>query len=80
MMNDETGTAIRTLNCCLDQNADVNYLRAICYARLGDRTNCLKNLKAAIDDKYDYKRKAAVDTEFREYWDDEEFRLIIKLW
>ena len=80
LMNDETNTAIRTLNCCLDQNADVNYLRAVCYARLGDRTNCLKNLKASIDDKYDYKRKAAVDTEFREYWDDEEFRLIIKLW
>ena len=80
LMNDETGTAIRTLNCCLDQNADVNYLRAVCYARLGDKTNCLKNLKAAIDDKYDYKRKAAGDTEFREYWDDEEFRLIIKLW
>ena len=80
LMNDEAGTAIRTLNCCLDQNADVNYLRAVCYARLGDRTNCLKNLKASIDDKYDYKRKAAVDTEFREYWDDEEFKLIIKLW
>lgn len=80
MMNDETGTAIRTLNCCLDQNADVNYLRAVCYARLGDKTNCLKNLKASIDDKYDYKRKAMVDTEFREYWDDPEFKLIIKLW
>ena len=80
LMNDETGTAIRTLNCCLDQNADVNYLRAVCYARLGDKTNCLKNLKAAIDDKYDYKRKAMVDTEFREYWDDPEFKLIIKLW
>ena len=80
LMNDQTGTAIRTLDCCLDQNADVNYLRAVCYARLGDKTNCLKNLKASIDDKYDYKRKAAVDTEFREYWDDEEFKQIIKLW
>ncbi|MBO4586838.1 MAG: hypothetical protein J5677_03370 [Bacteroidales bacterium] len=80
LMNDQAGTAIRTLNCCLDQNADVNYLRAVCYARLGDKTNCLKNLKASIDDKYEYKRKAAVDTEFREYWDDEEFKLIIKLW
>ena len=80
LMNEETGTAIRTLDCCLDQNADVNYLRAICFARLGDKTNCLKNLKASIDDKYEYKRKAAVDTEFREYWDDEDFKLIIKLW
>ncbi len=80
LMNDETGTAIRTLDCCLDQNKDVKYLRAVAYARLGDKTNCLKNLKASIDDDYEYKRKAAVDTEFKEYWDDEEFKLIIKLY
>ena len=80
LMNEETGTAIRTLDCCLDQSKDVNYLRAICYARLGDKTNCFKNLKAAIDEDYTYKRKAIVDTEFREYWDDEEFKLIVKLY
>ncbi len=80
LMNDETGTAVRTLDCCLDQNADVKYLRAVCYARLGDKTNCLKNLKASIDDNYEYKRKAAVDTEFKDYWDDPEFKLIIKLY
>ena len=80
LMNDETGTAIRTLDCCLDQNADVNYLRAVAFARLGDKVNCLKNLKASIDEKYDYKRKAMVDTEFREYWDDAAFKQIIKLW
>ena len=80
LMADETGMAIRTLDCCLDQNADVNYLRAVAFARLGDKVNCLKNLKASIDEKYDYKRKAMVDTEFREYWDDAEFKQIIKLW
>ena len=80
LMNDETGTAIRTLDCCLDQNKDVKYLRAVAYARLGDKTNCLKNLKASIDDDYEYKRKAIVDTEFKEYWDDEEFRTITKLY
>jgi len=80
LMNDETGTAVRTLDCCLDQNADVKYLRAVCYARLGDKTNCLKSLKASIDDNYEYKRKAAVDAEFKEYWDDPEFKLIIKLY
>ncbi|MBR1850516.1 MAG: tetratricopeptide repeat protein [Bacteroidales bacterium] len=80
LMNDETGTAIRTLDCCLDQNADVNYLRAVCYARLGDKDNALKNLKASIDDKYDYKKRAAADVEFKEYWDDEEFKLIVKLY
>lgn len=80
LMAEETGTAIRTLDCCLDQNKDVNYLRAIAYARLGDKTNCLKNLQASIDEDYEYKRKAAVDVEFREYWDDEQFKYIVKLY
>ncbi|MBQ9417034.1 MAG: tetratricopeptide repeat protein [Bacteroidales bacterium] len=80
LMNEETGTAIRTLDCCLNQNKEVNYLRAIAYARLGDKTNCLKNLKAAIDEDYDYKQKAAADTEFKAYWGDEEFRTITKLY
>ena len=80
LMNGETSTSIRTLDCCLDQNSEVNYLRAVAYARLGDRTNCLKNLKASIDEKYEYKEKAAVDTEFRAYWDDPDFKLIVKLY
>lgn len=80
LMNEETSNCIRTLDCCLDQNADVNYLRAVAYARLGDKTNALKNLKASVDQEYDYKYKAATDTEFREYWNDDEFKLIIKLY
>ena len=80
LMNEETSTAIRTLDCCLDQNKDVNYLRAVAYARLGDKDNCLKNLKASIDEAYEYKRKAAVDTEFKDYWDDPDFKLIVKLY
>ena len=80
LMNEQTNACIRTLNCCLDQNAEVNYLRAVAYARLGDKINTYKNLQAAVDENYDYKRTAAVDTEFKEYWDDEEFKLIIKLY
>ncbi len=80
LMNDETGTAIRTLDCCLNQTADVKYLRAVCYARMGDKDKCLKNLQAAVDDNYEYKRKAIVDTEFKEYWNTEEFKLIVKLY
>lgn len=80
LMNEETSACIRTLDCCLDQNADVNYLRAVAYARLNDKTNALKNLKASIDEEYNYKEKAAVDTEFKAYWDDEEFKLIVKLY
>lgn len=80
LMNDETSTCIRTLDCCLDQNADVNYLRAVAYARLGDKANAFKNLQASVDEEYDYKKKAKIDPEFRAYWDDEEFKLIVKLY
>lgn len=78
MANNETNAAIRTLDCCMDQTAEVNYLRAICYARLGDKANTLKNLKASVDQEYDYKMKAVVDVEFRAWWDDVEFKEIVK--
>ncbi|MCR5423933.1 MAG: tetratricopeptide repeat protein [Bacteroidales bacterium] len=80
LMNGETSNAIRTLDCCLDQSAKVYYLRAVAYARLGDKVNSLKNLKEACDEEYNYKEKAAVDVEFKNYWDDEEFKLIVKLY
>lgn len=80
MMNDETTQCIRTLDCCLDQNSAVNYLRAVAYARMDDKANTFKNLKAAIDQDYELKRKAAVDTEFKKYWNDEDFKLIIRLY
>lgn len=80
LMNGETNVCIRTLNCCLDQNADVNYLRAIAYARLGDKANTYKNLQASVDQEYDYRKIAAVDVEFKEFWDDQEFQTIIKLY
>lgn len=80
LMAGETNVCIRTLNCCLNQNAEVNYLRAIAYARLGDKANCYKNLQESVDQTYDYRKKAAVDVEFKEYWDDEEFQRIVKLY
>lgn len=80
LVSGEVNAAIRTLDCCLDQNAEVNYLRAVCYARLGDKANCLKNLKASLDEEYDYKYKARVDVEFRNFRDDAEFQEIVKLY
>ncbi len=82
LMQDQTSTAIRTLNCCLDQNADVFYLRAVCYARLGsgEQSNIFKNLKEACDLNYNYKERAATDPEFKSYWDNSEFQNIIKLY
>ena len=80
LMNDETSTAIRTLDCCLDQNADVYYLRAVAYARMGDKANALKNLKESVAQNYEYKSRAQTDVEFRAYWDDKEFKTIVQLY
>ena len=80
LMDGETSNSIRTLDCCLDQSANVNYLRAVAYARLGNKSDCLKNLKVACDENYDLKERAAVDTEFRAYWDEDAFKQIVKLY
>lgn len=80
LMNEETSNCIRTLDCCLNQTAEVHYLRAVAYARLSDRENCLKNLQAAVDEVYNYKSKAAIDVEFKAYWNDADFKEVIKLY
>jgi len=80
MQNDQTTTAIRTLDCCLDQNAEVYYLRAVAYARLGDKANSLKNLKESVAQNYEYKKTAQTDVEFRNYWEDQEFKTIVQLY
>ena len=50
------------------------------YQKAKTKANCLKNLKASIDETYEYKLKAKTDTEFKAYWDDEEFKAIIQLY
>ena len=45
LLTGNTGNAIRTLDCCMDQTSEVNYLRAVCYARLDDVPGLIKNLK-----------------------------------
>lgn len=82
LMQDETSSCIRTLNCCLNQTDDVYYLRAVAYARLGasEKSNVLQNLKNACEMNYDYKERAAKDPEFKAYWDDPQFKDIIKLY
>jgi tetratricopeptide (TPR) repeat protein len=47
LLTGNTGNAIRTLDCCMDQTAEVNYLRAVCYARLDDVPGLIKNLREA---------------------------------
>ncbi|MBR5832855.1 MAG: tetratricopeptide repeat protein [Bacteroidales bacterium] len=79
LMTDNTSGAIRTLDCCLEQTHQVAYLRAVCYARLDDLAGVLENLKYACDEEpLIYKPKAVLDIEFRKYWDNTDFKEIVK--
>lgn len=77
LLSGNTGNAIRTLDCCMDQTAEVNYLRAVCYARLDDVPALVKNLKAACEMEPAYKYQAKNDVEFRRYQSQIEFQDII---
>jgi len=76
-MTGNTGNAIRTLDCCMDQTSEVNYLRAVCYARLDDVPGLVKNLREACNQEPDYKYKAKNDLEFRRYISNLEFQNIV---
>lgn len=79
LMTENTSGAIRTLDCCLEQTHQVAYLRAVCYARLDDLAGVLENLKYACDEEpLIYKPKAVIDIEFRKYWDNPDFKEIVK--
>ena len=77
LLTGNTGNAIRTLDCCMDQTAEVNYLRAVCYARLDDVPGLIKNLREATKQEPAYKYKAKNDIEFRRYISNYEFQMIV---
>ncbi len=77
LLTGNTGNAIRTLDCCMDQTAEVYYLRAVCYARLDDVPGLTKNLKEACAQEPSYKYQAKNDLEFRRYQSLIEFQNIV---
>ena len=77
LLTGNTGNAIRTLDCCMDQTSEVNYLRAVCYARLDDVPGLIKNLKQACEQEPAYKYQAKNDLEFKRYQSLIEFQDII---
>ncbi len=77
LLTGNTGNAIRTLDCCPDQTSEVNYLRAVCYARIDDVPGLIKNLKAACDSEPAYKYQAKNDVEFKRYQSQIEFQNIV---
>lgn len=77
LLTGNTGNAIRTLDCCMDQTSEVNYLRAVCYARLDDVPGLIKNLREACNQEPEYKYKAKNDLEFRRYISNLDFQNIV---
>lgn len=77
LLTGNTGNAIRTLDCCMDQTAEVYYLRAVCYARLDDVPGLTKNLKEACKQEPSYKYQAKNDLEFKRYQSLIEFQNIV---
>ncbi len=77
LMSGSTGNAIKTLDCCIDQTAEVYYLRAVAYARLDDAAGVLENLKSACEMEPAYKATAQKDVEFKRFWNNIEFQTIV---
>jgi tetratricopeptide (TPR) repeat protein len=57
-------------------DADAWYNKACCYSLRGDKENALKNLTKAIELNTEYKEKAKKDEDFKNLWDDEDFKKI----
>jgi len=53
------------------------YNKACAYSLKGDKENALKNLSKAIDLDAKYKEKARSDEDFKNLWDDEDFKRIV---
>lgn len=77
LMLEKTNEATKALDCA-EKDAQAHYLMAIIGART-DNTNMLyTNLKKAISMDAEYKKEAASDREFIDYFDKAEFKEIVQ--
>lgn len=53
------------------------YNKACAYSLKRDKENMLKNLVKAIELDPDFKEKAKRDEDFKNFWDDEDFKKIV---
>ena len=63
---------------CARKNGATYYLLAVVGARSGNEALMLTNLKKAVKAKAKYKKCASIDREFIKYFDNEDFKAIIK--
>ena len=69
---------------CFDEGIEIKpddayawYIKACVYSLKGDKENALKNLSRAIELNTEYKEKAKKDEDFKNLWDDEDFKKIV---
>jgi len=77
LAGDNTG-ALKTLDCIKDQDAMVYYLRAIVGARTADSNMVMKNLEKACALDGSLKAYASTDMEFGKFYEDNNFKSIVK--
>ncbi len=77
-LNKDYPGALKTLDCIEEGCAMTDYLKAVVYARQGNSANMFKALEAAVAAKPEIKGMAKTDIEFGKYFEDAQFKGIVK--
>jgi len=78
LLNNDNNGALRTLEAAPIQSGRISYLKAIVGARTAKTSMMYENLGNAIKKDEAYKALARTDLEFAKYFEDENFKLIVK--
>jgi tetratricopeptide (TPR) repeat protein len=77
-LNTDNDAAVSTLNAMSNDKAMFYYLKAVTAAKAENEGDALENLRIAISKKEALKEYAANDLEFRNYFDTQDFKDIVK--
>ncbi len=78
LLNGDNNGALRTLNSASAESARMAYLKAIIAARTAKTSTLYENLGNAIKKDPAYKSLARTDLEFAKYFEDQNFKLLLK--
>ncbi len=78
VLTGDNNGALKTLDCVEDQNAMVSYLRAIVGARMQDSNMVMSNLEKSFAKDASLKSYAKTDMEFGKYFEDNNFKSLVK--
>jgi len=78
LLNNDNNGALRTLNAAPIESGRISYLKAIVGARTAKTSMMYENLGKAIKKDEAYKELGRTDLEFAKYFEDENFKLIVK--